>query len=123
MEKIYRTGLFLLVCITVRLLFAYASIYIFNLVDSSKTKNKLKLSLEIITLGIGIAFMFQYINNKKTGFFGGNVWWSNLRLIHSINYLSYSYLSYINYKKAPLILVFDVVVGLIGFIMKEVLLF
>ena len=78
-----------------------------------------KFVLKLLCLLIGISFTYQYCKGFDIGGFGGKVWWSNLRLVHAINYSAFAYLSYYNRKKAYLILIFDVIIGLIGFISKE----
>ena len=115
LSELQRIGLFLTVCILARLLLAYLAKYI--AVDS-EYKN-FKFALDIICFGIGVSFIYQYFKGNKVDVFGGKVWWGDLRLIHACNYLAYSYLSYNNVAWAYLVLVFDVIIGLTGFLMHR----
>lgn len=70
----------------------------------------------IITLILSILFIRSFIKNKKVGFFGGKVWWNNLRLFHSIMYLIFSICSFYKIPSSYIILIFDLLIGLLFFI-------
>ena len=124
----HRILLFLIVCIPLRFLIVGIAFYLSykkNPIISSDTIFDKLLSnhffkgiFYLFTLTIGIGFINTFINNKKIGRFGGKVYWSNLRLVHGINYLLYTYLAINNYKNAFLILLFDVLIGIFGFILN-----
>jgi hypothetical protein len=68
---------------------------------------------------LGFLYNFFTYNIKKKGFFGGKIWWNNLRIVHSLLYLSFSIFS-INKKKYSWIpLLIDVIIGFISFIIEK----
>ncbi len=73
----------------------------------------------IITLIMSIGFGYSYLNYKNgdLGLFKGIVWWNTMRLIHSIILLITTLMMYYNqYKYSVLLLLFDVLIGIIGYI-------
>lgn len=64
-----------------------------------------------------LLFFNKYMkNDSKVGFFGGNVWWNNMRLFHSIMYMLFG-IAAINKKEfAWKILLIDIIVGILAFI-------
>jgi hypothetical protein len=67
------------------------------------------------------AFGFFYIfftNSRKTGpeVFGDKIWWNNLRPIHGLLYLLFSYNAITGNKNAWIYLLVDVLFGLIVFL-------
>ena len=102
--------LFLLLCIPIRIIFVLVA----------KTINKKYLPYGgYIGLIISIGFAYIYIFDKrKTGneTFGKKIWWNNLRPIHSLLYLIFAYLAINKKKTAYIPLLFDVIVGLISFL-------
>jgi len=102
--------LFLLLCIPIRIIFVLVA----------KTINKKYLPYGgYIGLIISIGFAYIYIFNKrKTGneTFGKKIWWNNLRPIHSLLYLIFAYLAINKKKTAYIPLLFDVIIGLISFL-------
>lgn len=86
----------------------------------AKTINKKYLPYcGYIGLIISIGFAYIYIFNKrKTGneTFGKKIWWNNLRPIHSLLYLIFAYLAINKKKTAYIPLLFDVIIGLISFL-------
>jgi hypothetical protein len=103
--------LFLGGCIPMRLL----------LVLLAKYGNKILLQLMgLFALVIGLGFIIIYIGGyRKTGMeTGGNViWWNNIRPLHSFLYLFFAWsIFYGNTKKAWKILLFDVIIGIVAFI-------
>jgi len=102
--------LFLLLCIPIRIIFVLVA----------KTINKKYLPYGgYIGLIISIGFAYIYIFNKrKTGneTFGKKIWWNSLRPIHSLIYLIFAYLAINKKKTAYIPLLFDVIIGLISFL-------
>ena len=102
--------LFLLLCLPIRIIFVLVA----------KTINKKYLPYGgYIGLIISIGFAYIYIFNKrKTGneTFGKKIWWNNLRPIHSLLYLIFAYLAINKEKTAYIPLLFDVIIGLISFL-------
>lgn len=93
MNNFDRFLLFLLVCIPVRLIYAFIqNRYVF---------------LNWISGIIGAIFIYKwYTWNGELGGFGGKLWWNNMRLIHGI--------IYIFSVKYPILLYYDVVLGFIA---------
>lgn len=102
--------LFLLLCIPIRIIFVLVA----------KTINKKYLPYcGYIGLIISIGFAYIYIFNKrKTGneTFGKKIWWDSLRPIYSLIYLIFAYLAINKKKTAYIPLLFDVIIGLISFL-------
>ena len=104
-EKKYRIALFLFVCLSVR------SIPIFVLKTYPTLSNFIVLFYSII----GLSFMKTFLYSKKTkGFFGGEIWWHDLRIFHSICYLMFVLLYIIKKKYYTEILVFDLLVSVLS---------
>lgn len=116
MTKNNRILLFLILCIPIRLLLSYFAYYLQNKNINNLYKKILINLFSIISFLIGISFLYQYYLNRKIGFFGGEIYWSNFRLLHSFNYILFSILFLLNYKNSYLILLFDVILGLLLFI-------
>lgn len=121
MIKNNRIILFILLCFPARLLLAYIAK---QLDETSRNKNiqnikskYINLIFNLFTLIIGISFINNWINDKDIGFFGGEAWWHNLRLVHGINYITYSILSIYGINNSYKILVFDAFIGLLSFIL------
>ena len=72
--------------------------------------------LAIPALIIGISFIYQSIKNKKKGAFGGDTWWSSLRILHSFLWILFAILALNKIKKAYIVLVIDLTIGIIAFI-------
>ena len=106
-----RFFLFLFGCILTRFIFVYIA----------KNIDKKNLAyMGYIFLIPAIGFLYIYINSlRKTGLevFGDKIWWNDLRPIHGLNYLAFSALVFSGVwaRKAWLILLFDVVLGLLAF--------
>jgi len=101
-EKKYRIALFLFICLSVR------SIPIFVLTIYPTLSN----SIVLFYLIIGISFLKTFLFSKKTkGFFGGDIWWNDNRIFHSICYLMFVLLYIIKKKYYTEILVFDLLVS------------
>ena len=107
-----RFTLFLLGCIPVRFLFVYIA------------KNIPIIYLPVtapITLIIGLGFFYTFFSGKKTGStFNQIAWWNNLRPIHGLLYILYSYYAYKKNSDAYKILLFDVIFGLLSFFIYHI---
>ena len=99
---------FIFGCFSFRLLLAYFA---------KITRPNYLPYLGIITFIISLMFLKNFIYNKpKIGFFGSKVWWSNYRLIHSINYFLFTISSMYKNSNSWKILFFDAILGLLFFI-------
>jgi hypothetical protein len=107
-----RFTLFLLGCIPVRFLFVY--------IAKNIPINYLPLTAPI-TLIMGLGFFYTFFSGKKTGStFNQIAWWNNLRPIHGLLYILYSYYSYKKNSDAYKILLFDVIFGLLSFLIYHI---
>tara|TARA_B100000989_G_scaffold190110_1_gene143196 strand:+ start:227 stop:607 length:381 start_codon:yes stop_codon:yes gene_type:complete len=107
-----RFTLFLLGCIPVRFLFVY--------VAKNIPINYLPLTAPI-TLIMGLGFFYTFFSGKKTGStFNQIAWWNNLRPIHGLLYILYSYYAYKKNSDAYKILLFDVIFGLLSFFIYHI---
>ena len=107
-----RFTLFLLGCIPVRFLFVY--------IAKNIPINYLPLTAPI-TLIMGLGFFYTFFSEKKTGStFNQIAWWNNLRPIHGLLYILYSYYAYKKNSDAYKILLFDVIFGLLSFFIYHI---
>ena len=109
-----RILLFLVGCIGVRLLL----VYIAKNIDI-----KLLKYMGYITLIPAFGFIYIYLTgSRKTGpeVFGSKIWWNNLRPIHAILYLLFSYNAIIGNRNAWIYLLIDVLLGLISLLVYHV---
>ena len=102
--------LFLIGCIGTRTLLVYLA----KNVDNTNLKYMGYLSL---LPAIGFFYLFL-TGSRKTGaeVFGDKIWWTNLRPIHGILYLLFSYNAINGNLNAWLYLLVDVIIGLISFL-------
>lgn len=104
--KLKRILLFILLCIPVRIFLIYLVInlpqYLFYY----------KILYLIMTLG----FIRVYLNKADKGFFGGEVWWHDLKLVHSFLYILFIILSNLNIKESYYALFPNIILGIIFFI-------
>ena len=102
--------LFLFGCIGVRLLLVYIA----------KTINIQNLKyMGYLLLLTAFGFFYIYLTGiRQTGaeVFGNKIWWNNLRPIHGILYLLFSYNAINGNKNAWIFLFIDVIFGLISFL-------
>lgn len=77
--------------------------------------------LSYITFIISISFIYLYISNSRQIAFeaGGKVWWTNLRLVHGINYLIFSILAFNGNKYSYIFLLIDVIIAIIAYILHK----
>jgi len=102
--------LFLIGCIGTRLSLVY--------IAKNISINLLRY-MGYLTLIPGIGFIYIYLTgSRKTGaeVFGDKIWWNDLRPIHGILYLLFSYNAIIGNKNAWIYLLIDVVLGLTSFL-------
>lgn len=105
--------LFLIGCIGIRTLFAYAA-------------KKLKIDylpyLGYLALLPAIGFMYIYMtDSRKTGgeVFGDKIWWNDLRPVHAFLYLLFAYNAINKNNNAWSFLAVDVLLGLSGFLLHH----
>lgn len=101
--------LFLGLCIPLRLAIAYIS---------SIVSGNILFWMGIVALIPALGWIFIYFFKlRKTGgeVFGNKIWWNDLRPIHAINYLIFSYLAIHNSEYSSNPLYFDVLLGVISF--------
>lgn len=108
MDSTQRRYLFI-VCICVRLLIVYL-VY--------KTPKKYLSFVGVTSLLVSLGFLNSFLKYKKDdrGLFDGEVWWNNLRLVHSIMYFIFGVLSLVKVQHHYRILLVDILIGIIGFI-------
>ena len=100
---------FLLACIPMRFLFVYIA---------KKISPVYLPYLGLLALFPALGFLIIYFGGyrKKGGeTFGQKIWWNNLRPIHAILYICFSYLAINKNKNAFMPLLIDVVIGLFSF--------
>ena len=86
-----------------------------------KFKNTQKY-FRLIYLIISCFFLYKFYNHNNTdvGFFGGDIWWNNLRIVHSIYYILWCAISmYYSNKHTELLLIFDLLIGIITYVNKK----
>jgi hypothetical protein len=108
-----RMLLFLIGCIGLRSLFVVVAKYI--------NTTYLKY-LGYLALLPAIGFLYIYLTgSRKIGAetFGANIWWNNLRPIHSSLYFLFAYNAIKGNKQAWIFLLVDVLLGLLSFIIHH----
>ena len=111
MNKIQkRFILFLFGCITTRLYIAYFA-------KKSSTINLKYMGYIALLPAFGFLYIF-FTKSRMTGLetMGDEIWWNNLRPIHSFLYLLFAYYAINGNKQSWKILLLDVVIGLISFL-------
>ena len=110
LNRMYRIILYIFVCLSVRsipiyIITAYPSIY-----------SIVSITAVLFYLLIGVSFLKTWLlSQTKYGFFGGDIWWHDLRLFHSICYLVFVFLFIITKSYFTKILLFDLAVSFISF--------
>lgn len=103
-----RIILFLTVCMTVRLALA---------IFAKMLSPTYLPIMGILTLFVSAGFLYTFLFSKKPiGAFRGKLWWNNMRLVHSIIYLTFSVCAIMRKSWSWMILLFDVFVGLCAFL-------
>lgn len=107
--------LFLIGCIGLRLFLVYIA---------KNISLQMLRYMGFITLIPAFGFFYIYLSgSRKTGaeVFGDKIWWNNLRPIHGILYLLFSYNAIIGKRNAWMYLLIDVVFGLVSFLIHHFL--
>jgi hypothetical protein len=110
MNIIQKRFLLFSLCISVRYLFV---------IIARKINKKYLPYLGLLALITAIGFLYIYFGGyrKKGGeTFGQKIWWNNLRPVHAILYLIFSYLAINKSKYSFLPLLIDVRIGLTAFL-------
>jgi len=105
--------MFLIGCIGTRSLFVIIAKYI----DLQYLKY-----LGYLALLPAIGFMYIYLTgSRKTGaeVFGEEIWWNNLRPIHSILYFLFAYNAITGNNQSWIFLLVDVLIGLLSFLIHH----
>ena len=102
--------LFLIGCIGTRTLLVYLA------KNVNKTNLKYMGYLSLLP-AIGFFYLF-FTGSRKTGaeVFGDKIWWTNLRPVHGLLYLLFSYNAINGNLNAWIYLLVDVIIGLISFL-------
>ncbi len=102
--------LFLIGCIGTRLLLVY--------IAKNVNMTLLKYMGYLLLLPAFGFFYIFFTNSRKTGpeVFGDKIWWNNLRPIHGLLYLLFSYNAITGNKNAWIYLLVDVLFGLTAFL-------
>jgi hypothetical protein len=102
--------LFLFGCIPTRLILAYVA----------KVIPLLYLPIMgIVTLIMAIGFIYIYFTGSRTSgpeTFGDKIWWNNLRPVHAMFYLIFSYYAINKIRSGWVFLLYDVILGLLSFL-------
>ena len=105
--------LFLLGCITIRLLFVYISM---------KINIDYLPILGYLALIPAIGFAYIYMTGSRTTgpeVFGDTIWWNHLRPIHSLLYFGFAVMAIAKNNNAYIMLGIDVMLGLTSFLVKH----
>jgi hypothetical protein len=108
--------LFLIGCIGIRLFLVYIA---------KNISIKLLKYMGYLTLFPAIGFIYIYLTGiRQTGpeVFGDKIWWNNLRPIHALLYLLFSYNAINGNIGAWIYLFIDVLIGLISFLTYHLML-
>ncbi len=94
-----RRDLIFIICFLVRLAVAIAAYFA-----------KGFLSIPFFVVGLG--FIVTAATGKSTGFFGGEAYWMNLRILHALIWIAAGFLILANLSLgASIIIVFDLLIG------------
>jgi hypothetical protein len=108
--------LFIVGCIGTRLLLVYIA---------KNINTKFLKYMGYLTLLPAFGFIYIYLTGtRQTGaeVFGGKIWWNNLRPIHALFYLLFSYNAINGNKNAWIYLLIDVLFGLTSFLIYHLIL-
>lgn len=107
--------LFLLGCIPTRLAFVYLA--------KNISLDYLPL-LGYLALFPAIGFVYLFVSGSRSSgpeTFGDKIWWNNLRPIHALLYFWFTYYAIKGAQNAWLILLYDVILGLLSFLIYHYL--
>lgn len=110
-----RILLFIFGCITTR---------IFLVILAKKANKKFLRLMGYFALLPAFGFLYIYFtNSRKIGAetFGQPIWWNNLRPIHGLLYIIFSYLAINNNNNSYIILLLDVLIGFLAFLYYHIL--
>jgi hypothetical protein len=115
-EKCYKTHLFLLGCIGLRLALVFGAYKLLSS-PSSGTNESYRKMFSIFTLIIGISFILLWTcglrqTARESTAPNNKVWWNDLRPIHGILWVIFGIMLYNNVKYAWIVLLFDTLFGL-----------
>ena len=102
--------LFLFGCIGVRSLLVYIA---------KNVNTQFLMYMGYLALIPAVGFIYLYLSGTRkvgTEVFGEKIWWNNLRPIHGLMYLLFSYNAITGNKNAWIYLLIDVIIGLISFL-------
>ncbi len=110
MNNIQKRFLFFSLCIIIRVIFVLLAYYL-----DKKYLYYMSFPAFLISLGF---FIIYFGNLRKTGaeVIGSKIWWNDIRPIHALNYLIFAYLAYKKNKFSYIPLMFDVIIGLVAFL-------
>ena len=106
-----RFYLFMIACIGSRFLFTVVSGFSYGWV--------LQLLGVVALIPVIGWFYIMFIKPRDTGFeiFGDEIWWKNLRPVHTILWLFFAYLAITKNKLAWIVLLIDTLLGLSSFLL------
>ena len=108
-----KTGLLFSLCMIVRgLIVVFAFLLSQDIVDDCLTKLRI-MGMTAILPALGWTFLL--LMNVRSSFFGGQVWWFWLRIVHIFLYLLFAYLAIHGVGLAWVALAADWLVGLLSF--------
>ena len=103
-------------CMIVRGLIAFIAFLLSqDIVDDCLTKLRIMGMFAILP---ALGWTFLLLMNSRSSFFGGEVWWFWLRIVHILLYLTFSYLAVHGIGLAWVALALDALVGLFGFAVR-----
>lgn len=104
----YRVLLFFAGCFVVRAGFAGVAAYVgYEHIDYLWT-----VGIPFVVMAVFFLFKFvRSVHSKKLGFFGGEVWWKDMRLLHAVLYLTFALQAFVGQRDAWIVLAVDVLLG------------
>ena len=108
-SRTQRMYLYTCVCLVLRVVLVY-------LVFLTKKNAICQKLAAVISVFIGLSFLRNYCTKKEFGFFGGKIWWKQLRLLHAFLFLLFAILVFNGYQSAYSVLIPGIVFGMMGFI-------
>ena len=109
MKTTERIVLFLVACMSVRLLFAYVA----KIINTTLLRY---MGYVILILSLGMFYSYATMKLPGVGAFGGTNWWNNLRPLHGVLYLLFSYHAIQGHTYAWMYLAIDALIGFTIFV-------